>query len=255
VRIRIGGVPFGVGAPLVAGLDKNPAVELVKEIPSKLVGRLRAGELDAALASSIEAFRRPGYRIAPDLCIASKGPARSVRLFQKPGDQPTSVATDEASETSVALLKILLARKTDLANVRFRRIEPTIHPDDLPDDIVLLIGDAGLTADPGSRQVTDLGEAWYRWTGLPFVYALWLIAPAADPDEVVPHLLAAYKQAREDDVRDGTEGAIYYQLGAEERSGLRRFHIEAAELALADPQIEPIFLPETDADADSPPNP
>lgn len=245
-----------MGAPLLAGLDKNPAVELVKEIPSRLIDRLRAHELDAALASSVEAFRQPGYRIAPSLCIASKGPARSVRFFRKPGDhQPTSVAADEASETSVALLKILLAKETDLANVRFRRIEPTIRPDDLPDDIVLLIGDAGLTADPGSRQVTDLGEAWYQWTGLPFVYALWLIAPGTDPDEVVPHLLAAYRQAQKDGVRDGTEGAIYYQFGAEERSGLRRFHIEAAELALADPQIEPIFLPETDADADSQRNP
>lgn len=240
-----------MGAPLVVGLEENPAVELVREIPSRLVDRLRSGELDAALASSIEAFRRPGYRIAPGLCIASKGPARSVRMFRKPDHHPvTTVAADEASETSVALLKILLARETDLATVRFRRIEPTTRPDELPDDVVLLIGDAGLAADAGRRQVTDLGEAWHRRTGLPFVYALWLIAPGADPSRLVPHLQAAYRQAREQGIRDGTRGAIHYEFGAEERSGLLRFHIEAAELALADPEIEPIFLPDADSEQD-----
>jgi len=166
-------------------------------------------------------------------------------MFRKLGDNPvTTIGIDEASETSVALLKILLAREMDLADVQFRRIEPTTRPDELPDDVVLLIGDAGLAADPGDRKVMDLGEAWHQWTGLPFVYALWLIAPEADPGEVVPHLLAAYRQATEQGVNDGTQGAIYYQFGAEELSGLRRFHIEAAELALADPRIEPIFIPD-----------
>ncbi len=238
-----------MGGPLLAGLDVNPGVEFVRDIPSRLIDQLRAGQLDAALASSIEAFRRPDYIIAPDLCIASKGPARSVRMFKKPGDDPvTTVGVDEASESSVALLKILLGRETDLAGVDFRSIQPTTRPDELPDDLVLLIGDAGLAADPGSRQVTDLGEAWHRWTGLPFVYALWLIAPGTDPADVVPHLLAAARQAAKEGVTDGTQGAIYYQFGDEERAALRRFHIEAAELALADPRIEPIFIASADSE-------
>jgi len=168
-------------------------------------------------------------------------------MFRQPGADPiTTVGLDEASETSVALLKILLSKRMDLANIRFRRIQPTIRPAELPDDAVLLIGDAGLAADPGERQIVDLGEAWHQWTGLPFVYALWLIAPDSDPHEVVPHLLAAYQQAQEEGVRDGTHGAIYYEFGVEEHAGLRRFQTEAAELALADPRIEPIFIPDAD---------
>ena len=54
-----------------------------------------------------------------------------------------------------------------------------------------------------------------------------------------------------EEVSDGTQGAIYYQLGDEEHAGLRRFHIEAAELALADPQIEPIFIPNADSERNS----
>ena len=202
--------------------------------------------------SAIEAFRRPDYLVGPDLCIASKGPARSVRMFRKPGGGPvTTVGADEASESSVALLKILLSREMDLASIEFRRIRPTTQPDELPDDVVLLIGDAGLAADPGDRQVTDLGEAWHQWTGLPFVYAVWLMAPGPDPGDVVPHLLAAHRHGMEEGVTDGTQGAIYYQFGDEEHAGLHRFHMEAAELALADPRIEPIFI----ASAESEPHP
>ena len=57
MKIRIGGVPYGVGAPLLAGLDSDPTATLTQAPPTQLIARLRAGELDAALVSSIEAMR------------------------------------------------------------------------------------------------------------------------------------------------------------------------------------------------------
>lgn len=248
MTIRIGGVPYGVGAPLLAGLDTDSRVEFVRETPARLIEGLREGRLDAALASSVEGFRRPGYRIAPGLCIASNGPARSVRAFMKPGTTPRTVGVDWGSESSVVLLKILLNRDVPLSGLEFERIEPTTTPDALPQDIVLLIGDAGLSADPGARETMDLGERWQRWTGLPFVYAVWLIAPGRDPAEIVPVLAAARRRALTADVTDGTEGAIYYDLGEAELAGLARFHVEAAELGLADPAIEPVVVMVPDAD-------
>ena len=256
MTIRIGGVPYGVGAPLLAGLDTDSRVEFVRETPARLIEGLREGRLDAALASSVEGFRRPGYRIAPGLCIASNGPARSVRAFMKPGTTPKTVGVDWGSESSVVLLKILLNRdlKRDLnrdvslSDLEFERIEPTTTPDALPQDVVLLIGDAGLSADPGARETMDLGEQWQQWTGLPFVYAVWLIAPGRDPAEIVPVLADARRRALAADVTDGTEGAIYYDLGDDELAGLARFHSEAAELGLVDPAIEPVVVVVPDAD-------
>jgi chorismate dehydratase len=39
-----------------------------------------------------------------------------------------------------------------------------------------MIGDAALQASfiEQDFHIYDLGEIWYRWTGLPFVFALWL---------------------------------------------------------------------------------
>src|SRR5262249_56631459 len=100
--VRLGGVSFGVGAPLLAGLAEDPAVELIAETPAALIELLRAGQLDAALVSSIEAFRTPGYRVAPRLSICCEGPARSVRAFARRGARIRSVALDSGSESSVA---------------------------------------------------------------------------------------------------------------------------------------------------------
>ncbi|MFN9333627.1 MAG: hypothetical protein ACK6D1_13635 [Planctomycetota bacterium] len=72
MSMRIGGVPYGVGAPLLAGLQSEPAVDFVALPPARLIEHLRAGQLDAALVSSVEAARLPGYRTPAGLGIACK---------------------------------------------------------------------------------------------------------------------------------------------------------------------------------------
>src|SRR5262249_49225555 len=54
VRLRIGGVPYGVGAPLLAGLAEDAGAEFVQAPPTALIEELRKGRLDAALVSSVE---------------------------------------------------------------------------------------------------------------------------------------------------------------------------------------------------------
>lgn len=233
---RIGGVPYGVGAPLLAGLDRDPSVRFAAAPPTELIERLHRGQLDAALVSSIEATRRPGYRALPELGIACKREIRSVRAFRRRGRPIQSVGLDQSSATSVALLRLLLAhvRQAEVAaGVQFAPIAPTRRPADLPHDLVLLIGDPGLTADPGDREVWDLGAEWRRWTGLPFVFALWLLAPGAEVAALRPALLRARQRGRELGAVDGTFGAAHYDLDAEDRAGLERFWTECAALGLA----------------------
>jgi chorismate dehydratase len=56
----------------------------------------------------------------------------------------------------------------------------------LPHEAVLVIGDAALAlaARPAYPARVDLGEAWKRWTGLPFVFAVWAARRTADRDAV-----------------------------------------------------------------------
>lgn len=226
------------------GLEDDPAVEFRRDPPTDLARMLRADELDAALLSSVEGFRYPGYRAAEDLCIASRGPARSVRAFVRPGTIRT-IGLDSGSATSVTLLRILLRHGLVgecAEHLEFSTIEPTLTPDDLPHDVVMMIGDHGLNADPGARSCADLGELWFELTGLPMVYALWLMTQNADVSKILPRLHQAREASLTAQVSDGTDGAIYYSLGEEEHRGLARFHDEAAQLALADASIQPAFV-------------
>lgn len=236
MTIRIGGVPFGVGAPLLAGLGSEPGVALVKAPPTTLVQGLRDGTLDAALVSSVEAVRAPGYTVAPGLGIACKREIRSVRAFRRRGAPIRNIGLDAGSATSVALLRLLLAtlHADDAATeLHFETIAPTHSPAALPHDLVLLIGDTGLHADAGDRDVWDLGQQWRAWTGLPFVFAVWLLRPGADAARIVPALRAARERGRQLGAVDGTHGAAHYDLDDDDLRGLRRFWAECRSRGLA----------------------
>lgn len=79
---RVGCVPYVNALPLVVGLAEDD-VEVVFDVPSRLATLLDAGEVQAALVSSIEALRRPGARVVDGIGIGSFGPVESVRLFSK----------------------------------------------------------------------------------------------------------------------------------------------------------------------------
>jgi len=244
VTIRIGGVPYGVGAPLLGGLDQDPDVDLVLAPPTEMIPDLRAGKLDAALLSSVEAIRHPGYTVANKLGIACKQEIRSVRAFRKRDTKIKTVGCDQSSATTVALLKLLLTHvhheETD-GEPEFSTIAPTRRPDELPQDLVMLIGDPGLEAESGEREVWDLGTEWVRWTGLPFVFAVWVMRPAAEHAPVLRALHRAREIGRQRGSVDGTEGAAHYELDADDVAGLRRFWSECRKLGLGS-EPDPEFV-------------
>ena len=243
-RHRIGGVPYGVGERLCERLGDDPALDVARIVPSALAVELRAGRIDAALVSSIEGFRHPGYAAVDHIGICCRGPVLSVRAFRRGSEPIRTVGVDASSETSVALLRILLAadRLGDVApEPRFERVAPTRRPDELPHDLVMMIGDPGLEADPGGREAIDLGAAWTDWTGLPFVFALWLIRPGADAADLAARLHAAWLRAK-DRPRRAEEGGVHYAIGPDEHAGLARFAAEARRLGLCEPDCAPRFV-------------
>src|SRR5262245_1850131 len=108
--MRIGAVSYLNTRPLVYRLAEiAPQHELVFDLPSRLADDLAAGRLDVALIPSIEYFQNPAYRIVSDACIGCRGPVRSVKLLSRvPLDSIRTLALDEGSRTSVALVRILL---------------------------------------------------------------------------------------------------------------------------------------------------
>lgn len=263
--VRIGAVSYLNARPLYEDLDRfAPGAVLVIDVPSRLAASLRAGDLDVALIPSIEYFRGasegPGLAVLPDVAIASSGPVRSVKLFcRKPPGRIRRLALDEGSRTSQALARIWLARRH---GVFPDRIEP--HPLGVPieeslADAILLIGDRAMTAPAADFvEVVDLAEAWNAWTGLPFVFALWV----ARRDVELGGLPEALRLCRDHGVArvpaiarrfaaplgldeaaavDYLARALNYRLGDLETRGLRRFAREAADLGLAPEGVDLVF--------------
>ena len=192
--LRVGTVPYLVGRPLDLGLEEEPGIELSHEVPAVLAHKLHAGELDVALVSSIELFREPGYRYIPEIGVSGRGHVGSVQLFlRKTLQEVRTIALDPASRTAATLVRVLLDDRSGGAP-DFLEVPPGEDPRAAGTDAWLRIGDPALREylEIGSRKVFNPSRAWTERTGLPFIFAPWIVRPGAP---VEPHL-AAFARAR-----------------------------------------------------------
>jgi chorismate dehydratase len=170
--LRVGCVKYLNARPLISGWPGN--VEF--DHPSDLCQQLAKGQLDVALVSSFEFLRNPIYRIVDDVSISSDGPVYSVVVaYRGAFSDIEEIELDPASETAVNLLRCLLAE----LGLTPRLSGGTSGNAGLP-RARLIIGDQAISFrqnHAGEFQFWDLGEQWKKLTGLPFVYALWLIRP------------------------------------------------------------------------------
>lgn len=183
--MRLGRIGYVNCYPVYGAMDRGvvaaPAT-LVTGTPNELNDRLADGRLDVSVISAVAyAQHADGLELLPDLAISSDGPVRSVLLLsRKPPEQlgGARVLVSSSSRTSVLLLEELALGRW---NVKFETAPAPTEPGDLArlaateHDAVLVIGDAALLlrASGTYPHVVDLGEEWKRWTGLPFVFAVW----------------------------------------------------------------------------------
>jgi chorismate dehydratase len=222
-----------------------------QDVPAVCAALLHSGEVDLGLIPSVEYLQAPDYRFVPGVGIGSRGPVASVAIFAKTDIADVHrLALDTTSRTSVALARVLCARRFGIAP------ELVPHRPDLSRmlrncDAALMIGDRALEADHealGLRKL-DLGAEWTEMTGLPFIYAAW----TGRPDAVDATHVADLQQAQADGVRatdaiaaEYAQGNaerrrvaasylrdnVRYGLGPEEAAGLDLFLAYAAELGL-----------------------
>jgi chorismate dehydratase len=131
--------------------------------------------LDVALIPSIELFQNPDYQIISDACIGCRGPVRSVKLLSRvPLEQIETLALDEGSRTSVALVRILLQERFGISP-KLVPFPIDAAPQSIRADALLMIGDRAMHPPAGQFAAEwDLGDVWCRWSELPFVFAMWV---------------------------------------------------------------------------------
>lgn len=189
--MRVGRIPYINCYPVYGAIDRGIVsldAQLVDGVPTKLNHAMAAGTLDVSVISAVEYARDAArYLLLPDLAISCDGPVRSVMLFsRRPAESLGGgrVLVSRSSMTSVALLNLMFEEVW--------RAEPAFIPSDAEvSDLVragteahdarLIIGDAALMLTAGASElaadypyVYDLGSVWKEWTGLPFVFAVWV---------------------------------------------------------------------------------
>ncbi len=236
--------------PLEDGTVEND-FEFVSGPPSHLNDLMRQGLLPVSAASSLEYASRPErYLLVPDLAIGSCGPVRSVLLLS---DRPVSELHDETvlvssqTHTSAALFRVLMNKRYAIKpRLIVGSAQKTLALGEHP-TAILAIGDQALklAGHPDYPEILDLGQAWQEWTGLPFIFGVWLAAREAfqaDPQGVrqacrtlltakregVARISEMSRLAAEETGMSLERAETYfaglcYDLGEREQMGLTRF--------------------------------
>ena len=242
-------------APLIWSFlygSKQGTVELsTHKSPSRCAEMLGTGEVDAALVPVIEYQRLTDVAIVPDVCVGSRAAVRSVVIASKQNNlkKIKRVALDDSSRTSVALIKIIFRE--------FLGFEPEwqVAPPDLRtmlehNDAALIIGDPAMKIPRDKFRVFDLATLWHDFTGLGFVFAMWMtgrnsaeqvrtIDFIAARDEGLAHLddiatSNADQTLSAEEIRDYLTRNIAFQMDDDMMKGLQLYFDLAHKHGLVD---------------------
>lgn len=248
-KARIGMVNFINTAPFYSvwrQTVQEPDWQVIEAVPAELNRQLFAGDLDLGIVSCHEYALHPDqYQVLRELSISASGVVGSVMLFAH--REPTRldgelVLLSRQSQTSNSLVQIILE---EFCQVQPRYLMPT--NDTTPKAAArLAIGDEALRLrGRGEYEVElDLGEAWLHQTGLPFVFALWLVRRdywrhAEDTvRQIQSNLLRCVKAGREELASVSRQAAP--RIPMDETACLR--YLEGIEFDLGPKKIESLTL-------------
>lgn len=187
---RISASSYSNTAPLVWSFlygSNHGKVEIILDnAPARSAQLLEEDRVDAALVPVIAYQTLRDVKLIPGVCVGARERVRSVCLVTKGDDLSdiSTVALDTSSRTSVALTKILF-REFLGKEPEFRSAAPDVRAMLSDADAALIIGDPALSiaataknppADAGGSpfRVFDLAELWRKYTGLGFIFAMWM---------------------------------------------------------------------------------
>ena len=190
---QVGCVSYLNSKPLIEPIVRRSDCRVHFAVPAALLTMLEERTVTAALAPVVDYQTSESKLIlVPAGGICCDGPTLTVRIYSPV--EPTRIRrlfVDPDSHTSVILSQIILRKLHGVAP----EVIPMGAGREVPrgeDAALLLIGDKVVNAAPNQWQYPiqlDLGEQWKKLTGLPFVFAMWMMR-ADEVDEKLARVLA-----------------------------------------------------------------
>ena len=183
IRFRLAASSYLNSAPLIWSFlygPKRGRVDFVEAVPARCAELLADHAVEGALVPVIEYQRIAGGVLVKDVCVGSQKEVLSVVLVSKDTEleHVRSVALDESSRTSATLVKIIFREFLDHEpewKVRTPNLEQMLERN----DAALIIGDPGMTFPRAGLKVWDMASLWRKYTGLGFVFAMWMVSDDA----------------------------------------------------------------------------
>jgi chorismate dehydratase len=240
MTLTVGRIPYLSCEPFYFAMERR-GIALYDVAPSNMAAAMAMGAIDAGPMPLTECFRLDErFRLLSGFCLATIRTAGSVVLHARHPMQALSgarIGVSGEATTAFRLLQVVLALKYQVKSVIYVTLADAY-------DACLLIGNDGLRQRRGARDYPltyDLGEEWHQWTGLPFVFARWVVrqdldrqAAAVLEDTLYVGLqdwadgLFRSAAAREDllmhprDILEYTQGIRYF-IGVTEQRAMDRF--------------------------------
>lgn len=140
-------------------------LDLSLDIPSECAHKLITNQSDIGLVPVAALLEIPDYKIISNYCIGASGPVDSVFIFSdKPIEKVVTIRLDVQSRTSNNLARVLMKNHW--------KVRPEVLADG-PADAFVQIGDRTFGKKSQYAFAYDLSEEWEKFSGLPFVFAVW----------------------------------------------------------------------------------
>lgn len=176
--IRVSAVKYTNSIPFIYGLQNHfpkNEISLSLDTPAECYNNLFSGLADVGLVPVIiKNHVSSVYQVSPYI-IGADGKVLSVLLVSKtPLSEIKTITLDYQSRTSVMLVKVLCKEFWNI-NPAFQQAKPGFEQNELNNhEALVIIGDRAFEFH--NREdlfITDLSEEWKKFSGLPFVFAIW----------------------------------------------------------------------------------
>ena len=251
-KTRISIVSYLNSKPFLFGLKNSVIsgeIDMTLDIPSKVAAKLAFNLADIGLIPIAGLEDLDEYHIIGDYCIGSVGKVKTVVLVSEvPLDEIETVLMDYQSRSSVLLAKVLSKFYWKRSFNWENACNDFQHKLIKGKTAGVVIGDRVFGIENKFRYCYDLSEEWYKYTGLPFVFAVWASnKPVSESfeklfnkalsfgieniEEIIDSEKDTYPNV---DVKDYFEKNISFKFDEEKRTGMKKFLELARKLELVE---------------------
>ncbi|MCX6278845.1 MAG: menaquinone biosynthesis protein [Bacteroidetes bacterium] len=207
--VRISAVSYLNTFPFVFGLRESGFLKdfiLELDVPSICARKLIENVVDIALTPTGALPETGNVYYLTDYCIGATGPVKTVLLLSKaPVNEISTIHLDFDSRTSVELTRIL-AKNHWKINPAWVSLKPGEADKSRRIESLVAIGDKTFTLSRRYPFVYDLAEEWIKFSGVPFVFAVW-----ASKKRLPEELINSFNQALAFGIQNKSQTIEYFK--------------------------------------------